>query len=116
METRRYDWDIAEHVLIENDNTLFLDMDESKDRLDQSWLHRPTVENIMEFLLVIDHHDKVVRFGCNNALLDTASPLSQTIGTEYEPVTANLVKPRCLRRLSTCPSSTAVCSQFLLTM
>ena len=92
-ETHRYGWDVAEHVLIENNNSVFLDMDESMDRLDRAWLHRPTAENIMEFLLVIDHDEKVVRFGCNNAFLATVSNLSQTIGAEYELVTANVVKP-----------------------
>ena len=116
-ETHRYGWDVAKHVLIENDNSVFLDMDESMDRLDRAWLHRPTAENIMEFLLVIDHDEKVVRFGCNNALFGYSVP--------FEPYHWYRIRARygkCCEALMLAevvnnpPALQQICSQFLLTM
>ena len=116
-ETHRYGWDIAEDVLIENDNSVFLDMDDSMDRLDQAWLHRPTAENIKEFLLVIDHDEKVVRFGCNNALFGYSVPFEPNHWYRRQARYGKCCEALMLAQVvNNPPALQQICSHFLLTM
>ena len=87
------------------------------DRLDQAWLHRPTAENFMKFLLVIDHDENVVRFGCNNALFGYSVPFEPN---HWYRIRARYGKSREALMLAEVvynpPSLEQICSQFLLIM
>ena len=116
-ETHRYGWNIAEHLLIESNDTVFLDLDESMGKLDQAWLHRPSTEHVMEFLLVVDHDEKVLRFGCSNALFGYSVPFEPNqwyrIRARYGKACEALMLVEVFNKP---PALQQLCSQFILNM
>ena len=65
----KFYWAVGEMQLVENDTLFFLPND-CLEKLETIWLNNSNnVENIFEFLLIVDFEQGVLRFGLNDQLL-----------------------------------------------